>query len=89
MNRLRASLQTLTRIVIAYRMVLSIGAAASASIMLHTLWPWPATVPLLRYFAIQRPSLYMVIAHGYDVALFTTPFLICSVLLSLDPAGLP
>ena len=83
MNWLRASLQTLTHIVIAYRLVVSVGAATSASIMLHTLWPWPATVPLLRYFALERPSLYMVVARGYDLFLFTTPFLLCSMLLSL------
>lgn len=83
MNQRRASLQTLTHIIIAYRVVLSVGAAASASIMLHTLWPWPATVPLLRYFALQRPLLYVVVARGYDWFLFTTPFLLCSMILSL------
>ena len=66
MSGLRASLQTLTRTVIAYRLVLSVGAAASASIMLHALWPWPASVPLVHYFALERPRLYMVVAHGYD-----------------------
>jgi hypothetical protein len=38
---------------------------------------------MLRYFAAERPSLYMVVAHGYDLFLFTTPFLFCSMLLSL------
>ena len=83
MNWLRASLQSFTRIVIAYRLMLSLGVAASASIMLHAFWPWPASVALLHYFALQRPYLYIVIAHGYDLFLFTTPFLFCSVLLSL------
>ena len=83
MNRLRASLQSLTHIVIAYRVVLSVGVAASASILFHTLWPWPQAVPLLHYFALERPSLYKVVAHGYDLFLFSTPFLFCSMLLSL------
>ncbi len=83
MNAVRAYLQGLTRIVIAYRLVLSVGAAASASIMLHALWPWPASVPLLHYFALERPRLYTVVAHGYDLFLFTTPFLFCSMLFSL------
>ncbi|MEI9978217.1 MAG: TraM recognition domain-containing protein [Edaphobacter sp.] len=83
MNSLRVSLQSLTRIVIAYRLVLSVGVAASASIMLHTLWPWPASVPLLHYFALERPYLYIAVAHGYDLFLFTTPFIFCSMLLSL------
>ena len=83
MNRLRASLQSLTRIVVAYRLVLSLGAAASASIMLHALWPWPSSVLILRYVAFEKPALYAVVAHGYDLFLFTTPFLFCSMLFSL------
>lgn len=76
-------LQSLTRILMAYRLALSIGVAGAASIVLHALWPWPDTVSLLRYFAMERPALYMVVAHGYDLFLFTTPFLLCSMLLSL------
>ncbi len=83
MNSLRASLQSLTHTVVAYRIVLSVGVAAASSIALHAIWPWPAAAPLLRYFAMERPSLYMVVAHGYDLFLFTTPFLVCSMLLSL------
>lgn len=83
MNWLRSSLQSFTHIVIAYRLVLSLGVAAAASIMLHALWPWPAGVPLLHYFALERPHLYIVAAHGYDLFLFTTPFLLCSMLFSL------
>jgi hypothetical protein len=79
----RASLQRVTHILIAYRSALSIGVAAAASIVLDTLWPWPGTVPLLHYFALERPSLYMVVARGYDLFLFTTPFLFSSMLLSL------
>jgi hypothetical protein len=82
-NWLRSSIQSLTRIVVAYRLVLSLGAAASASIMLHAFWPWPTTMPLLHYFALEKPGLYAVVAHGYDLFLFTTPFLFCSMLFSL------
>jgi hypothetical protein len=64
-------------------MALSLRVAASASIVLHALWPWPASEPLLRYFAFERPSLYSLVAHGYDIFLFTTPFLVCSMILSL------
>ena len=83
MNRFRASLQTLTHTLVAYRFALSVGIAAAASITLHAMWPWPATEPLLRYFALERPTLYMAVAHGYDLFLFTTPFLFCSMFLSL------
>jgi hypothetical protein len=83
MSRFRASLQTLTHTLVTYRFALSVGIAAAASITLHAMWPWPATEPLLRYFALERPTLYMAVVHGYDLFLFTTPFLFCSMFLSL------
>lgn len=83
MKRLRASLQTLAHTLIAYRLVLSLGVAAASSIALHAIWPWPATEPLLQYFALERPLLYRFVARGYDLFLFTTPFLFSSVILSL------
>jgi hypothetical protein len=83
MNGLRASLQTLAHTLVAYRVALSVGIATSASVVLHAVWPWPTTQPLLQYFALERPRLYMVIAHGYDLFLFTTPFIFCSMALSL------
>jgi hypothetical protein len=83
MNGLRASLQTLAHTLVAYRFALSVGIATAASVVLHAVWPWPAAQPLLQYFALERPRLYMVIAHGYDLFLFTTPFIFCSMALSL------
>ena len=83
MNGLRASLQTLAHTLVAYRVALSVGIATAASVVLHAVWPWPTTQPLLQYFALERPRLYMVIAHGYDLFLFTTPFIFCSMALSL------
>jgi hypothetical protein len=83
MNGLRASLQTLAHTLIAYRFALSVGIAAASSIALHAIWPWPTATPLLQYFALERPRLYMLVAHGYDVFLFTTPFIFCSMALSL------
>ena len=83
MSRLRRGLQILTHTLIIYRLVLSVGIATAASITFHAIWPWPTAEPLLRYFALERPSLYSVVAGGYDLFLFTTPFLFCSMLLSL------
>jgi hypothetical protein len=83
MNGLRASLQTLAHTLVAYRFALSVGIATAVSVVLHAVWPWPTAQPLLQYFALERPRLYMVIAHGYDLFLFTTPFIFCSMALSL------
>ncbi len=83
MNALRSYLQGLAHMLVAYRTVITLGVAAAASIVLHSVWPLPESQPLLRYFALERPSLYMVVAHSYDLFLFTTPFLFCSMFLSL------
>jgi hypothetical protein len=83
MNGLRASLQMLAHTLVTYRVALSVGIATAASVVLHAVWPWPTAQPLLQYFQLERPRLYMVIAHGYDLFLFTTPFIFCSMALSL------
>lgn len=83
MNAVRSYLQGLAHMLVAYRTAITLGVAAAASIVLHSVWPWPEAQPLLRYFALERPTLYMVVAHSYDLFLFTTPFLFCSMFLSL------
>jgi hypothetical protein len=83
MNALRSYLHGLAHMLVAYRTAITLGVAAAASIMLHSVWPWPESQPLLQYFALERPTLYMVVAHSYDLFLFTTPFLFCSMFLSL------
>ena len=83
MSGLRAGVQTLTHTLVTYRLALSLGVATAATVILHSIWPWPRTEPLLQLFALERPHLYIVVTHGYDLFLFTTPFLFCSMLLSL------
>ena len=83
MNALRASLQALAHMLVAYRIAITFGVAAAASIVLHSVWPWPESQPLLQYFALERPTLFMVVAHSYDLFLFTTPFIFFSMFLSL------
>ena len=83
MSILRSAFQGLVRTILAYRLALSIGMAAAASIMLHAIWPWPDANPLLRFFSMERPGIYLGVAHAYDVFLFMTPFLVCSVFFSL------
>ncbi len=82
MSVLRSS-QRAVRVLVAYRVALAIALATVSSIVLHSYWPWREEVPLLRLFAVQRPSLYLIVSLGYDVVLFTTPFLVSSMLFSL------
>lgn len=83
MSNLRTSLQALAHTLVAYRMLLSLGVAAASSVVLHTVWPWPGGNSLLQYFALERPYLYRTVIGGYDLFLFTTPFIFCSMALSL------
>jgi hypothetical protein len=83
MKGVRASIQSLIHGVIECRLALSLGISAAACIVFHSLWPWPAGNSLLQMIALERPSVYLVVARGYDLFQFTTPFLICSMLFSL------
>lgn len=76
-------LQDLVRVLVAYRLVLSLGAAAASSFVLHSVWPWEGDGSLMRLFAAERPGIYALVSHAYDVFLFTTPFLLSSMLFSL------
>src|SRR5262245_18016448 len=47
-------------------------------------WPWPETNPVLQLVAAQQPVLYDAWHVTYAILLFTTPYLVSSVLLSLS-----
>jgi hypothetical protein len=83
MSIFRVATQTIVRILLAYRLALSVGLATAASIMLHAVWPWPEANSLLHLFCLERPTIYLGVTHAYDVFLFTTPFLFCSMFFSL------
>ena len=83
MKRLRELWQAVLRILLESRLVLSIGISVAAGIILRNVYVWPEAHPLLRLVALRKPALYVVASHGYECFLFTTPFLFCSMLLSL------
>jgi hypothetical protein len=83
MTGIRSSLQKIVTGLVENRFLLSLGLAVASGIALRTLFPWPAADPLLRFVAVERPTLYRAAADSYDLFLFTTPFLACSMLFSL------
>ena len=83
MNRLFSSIRKFIDALIEYRFVLSVGLSGAAGIVLRVYFPWPEDNMLLRLVSLQRPSLYKVAEHGYELFLFTTPFLLCSMIFSL------
>jgi hypothetical protein len=82
-NRLSISIRDLVNTLVEHRFVLSVGLAAATGIVLRAYFPWSAGDPLLRLVSLERPTLYSVAAHGYELFLFTTPFLLCSMIFSL------
>jgi TraM recognition site of TraD and TraG len=79
----RAHLQRLIHSIIEYRILLSFGLSAACGIILNTLYPINAANPLLRLVAWERPPIFHALVWSYDVFLYSTPFLIFSMLFSL------
>jgi hypothetical protein len=82
-NRLSKYIRDLVDILVEHRFVLSIGLATATGIILRACFLWPEGDPLLRLVALERPALYKVAEHGYELFLFTTPFLLFSMIFSL------
>ena len=79
---LSSQLQILTRIVVQHRILLSAGLSVAAGIVLKAHLPIPVGDPLVSYAALVRPGLYQLLASSYAAFLFTTPYLVLSMLLS-------
>jgi len=78
-----SQLKALSRILVRHRFLLSAGLSAAAGIVLRTIVLIPVADPLFRYAALQRPSIYQAFVWSYSTFLFTTPFLMLSMCLSL------
>jgi hypothetical protein len=76
-------LQKFVRLLVEYRLLLSVGLSLACGIVLHTLYPACVDDPLLRLIAYQQPTTFRVLVQGYDLFLYTTPFLFFSLMFSL------
>jgi len=81
--RFRVSLQRIVRPLIEYRIVLSLGLSAACGIVLNTLFPIDESNALLRLIAYQRPPVFYGLLWSYDLFLYSTPFLVFSMIFSL------
>ncbi|HEY0758751.1 MAG TPA: type IV secretion system DNA-binding domain-containing protein [Acidisarcina sp.] len=63
--------------------MLSFGLSAASGIVLHGLYPVHDSNPLLRLVALERPAIFAAMVATYGLFLYTTPFLIFSILFSL------
>jgi len=76
-------LQKLIRPVVEYRFLLSLGLSAACGIVLNSIFPIDTANRLLRLIALERPPVFHAIVWSYDLFLYSTPFLACSMIFSL------
>ena len=80
---LTVQLRNLSRPLVEYRMILSLGLSSACGIVLQSLYPVHAAAPLLHLLALERPALFHGLLWSYNLFLYSTPFLIFSILFSL------
>jgi hypothetical protein len=66
-----------------YRVILSLGLSVACGIALQSLYPIQDTDPLLRLIALERPEIFHGLVWSYNLFLYSTPFLVFSILFSL------
>ena len=76
-------LRNLSRPLVEYRALLSFGLSAACGIMLQSLYPIHDANPLLRLLALQRPAIFHGLVCSYNFFLYSTPFLVFSIMFSL------
>jgi hypothetical protein len=81
--RLTAHFQSAMQPLIEYRLLLSLGLSAACGIVLQSLYPVHAADPLLRLLALERPAIFDGLLWSYNLFLYSTPFLVFSILFSL------
>jgi TraM recognition site of TraD and TraG len=59
----------------------AIAAMATGTFLFYT-HPFPEQQVFLHVIAVRAPEAFLSFKYGYDVLLFTTPYLLCSTLLS-------
>ncbi|MGD0445538.1 MAG: TraM recognition domain-containing protein [Edaphobacter sp.] len=81
--RFRASLQNIIRPLVEYRFLLSLGLSAACGIVLNSIFPIDTANRLLRLIALERPTVFHSVVWSYDLFLYSTPFIACSMIFSL------
>ena len=81
--RLTAHFQSAMQPLIEYRLLLSLGLSAACGIVLQNLYPVHTADPLLRLLALERPAIFDGLVWSYNLFLYSTPFLVFSILFSL------
>jgi hypothetical protein len=81
--RLVSNLRVWSRHLVEHRFLLSLGLSVACGIVLESYFPVHEADPILRLMALERPTIYHALVWSYSLFLYSTPFLIFSVLFSL------
>ncbi len=81
--RFRLHLQNVVRPLVENRFLLSLGISAACGIVLTSRFSLNTANPFLRLIAMERPPVFHAIVWSYGIFLYSTPFLICSMIFSL------
>jgi hypothetical protein len=76
-------LQPIIRPLVEYRILLSLGLSAATGVVLNSLYPINEANPLLRLIDLERPQIFHGLVWSFQLFLYTTPFLVFSMLFSL------
>jgi len=76
-------LRSLSRPLVEYRVILSFGLSAACGVMPDSLYPLQAQNPFLQLVALERPAIFHLLIWSYSIFLYSTPFLVLSILFSL------
>ena len=76
-------LQKLIRPLVEHRFLLSLGLSAACGIFLNSSFPMNVASPLLRLIGLERPQIFHGLVWSYQLFLYTTPFLVFSMIFSL------
>ena len=79
----RVPLQNIIRPLVEYRIVLALGMSVASGIVLNSMFPINTANPFLRLIELERPLFFHVVIWSYDLFLYSTPFLVCSMIFSL------
>jgi hypothetical protein len=80
---IKVQLQKIVRPLVENRIALALGMCVAGGIVLNSMFPLNTANPFLRLIELERPTIFHAIVWSYDLFLYSTPFIACSMIFSL------
>jgi hypothetical protein len=81
--RFRLSRESFIRSLVEYRFLFSLGLSAACGIVLSSIFPINPANPFLQLIELKRPLVFQMMVWSYNLFLYSTPFIACSMIFSL------